>query len=918
MSNSREYYLRRKYLLILLLLISLLLASKAQAKIFSIHVASYKTSGQAQTDLNRVNSLGYTAFVREAEIKGSGKWYRVYAGQYETRQKAADAASDMKRKLAIDQIFIHPLPELKTQTVAKNGRPKESSGTERSPARLVVVGNKTSKRYHLPGMPFYDKVKKYHRVLFSSEQEAISKGYYKAETGVNNASPEEQRKQVDLKEVVKTVLPDKSDGSRGKNDVLTKKKKEAFAKLMMGSEKITPTPEKLTDIDKSTEETFKEPDETEVAEPHSESGLYNKALGELKEKKYEAALVTFKEFISREDTNKEWGQRALRHMADCHYYLGSQGRKENLLIAAEFYKNTLESFPDPRRENALTYYRLARTYEHLKYHPEAIKQYQNLIAKYPDTPYAPEAYYKIGDIYYKDGKYGQAADSLIRYLMKYRGKVNGKKSFYLIAHAFYKGKQSTNAEVWFRDARKKWPDLTDMPRDLVLDYGLHKVSLRRYNEAAEAFSFYVNLYPNDEKIKSVLMLLADAYQEAEQYAPALAVYSHVIDKYPNTKEADQSMLAMAFLGVDKPAIKVFRFMRNIQCYKNPMDTYDTLISKNAVGELGEEAMLQKAVALVKKGQGRKAADVYLEFLKLHPESKKVADAAKGLKTASAALIDESYAKKDYLAVAFVYFKSFGAVSLQADEYPQINKIALSLKELGFMDDYVSILNRYLNVANNESTINKVSLDIAEGLIHRGKYDDAQRILMTLAAKPAVKKSALMAGIQKNLAEIAYRKQAYDQAIINYSAAVHSGQELSEPGRLYANYARSLEQQKQGDQALQNYLMAVKYLDEKKREKVNAGIAYKEIGDLYLRRDNLPGGLDMYNRALASATDSELKFWSQFLVGKTYLKMNKNDQAQNIFAQMKAAAGVEGFWTKVVDFYETDSKWWNKYGESVKK
>jgi len=34
-----------------------------------------------------------------------------------------------------------------------------------------------------------------------------------------------------------------------------------------------------------------------------------------------------------------------------------------------------------------------------------------------------------------------------------------------------------------------------MPKELVLDYGFHKISLRRYDEAINAFSVFVNLYP---------------------------------------------------------------------------------------------------------------------------------------------------------------------------------------------------------------------------------------------------------------------------------------------------------------------------------------------------------------------------------------------------------------------------------------
>lgn len=46
--------------------------------------------------------------------------------------------------------------------------------------KIKVIGNRDSKRYHLPGMKYYDKVKAYHRVIFNSEKEAIKAGYHKA------------------------------------------------------------------------------------------------------------------------------------------------------------------------------------------------------------------------------------------------------------------------------------------------------------------------------------------------------------------------------------------------------------------------------------------------------------------------------------------------------------------------------------------------------------------------------------------------------------------------------------------------------------------------------------------------------------------------------------------------------------------
>jgi cytoskeleton protein RodZ len=62
-----------------------------------------------------------------------------------------------------------------------NGAKDFSEGLLSSSLRKIkVVGNRDSKRYHLPGMKYYDKVEGYHRVEFDSEEEAIRAGYHKA------------------------------------------------------------------------------------------------------------------------------------------------------------------------------------------------------------------------------------------------------------------------------------------------------------------------------------------------------------------------------------------------------------------------------------------------------------------------------------------------------------------------------------------------------------------------------------------------------------------------------------------------------------------------------------------------------------------------------------------------------------------
>ncbi len=85
-------------------------------------------------------------------------------------------ASPPPRLPAIDPLYTPP-GRAERKTVA----PSVKGATAPSPPKGGrVVGNRDTKRYHLPGMKYYDKVKEYHRVVFQTEREAIRAGYVKA------------------------------------------------------------------------------------------------------------------------------------------------------------------------------------------------------------------------------------------------------------------------------------------------------------------------------------------------------------------------------------------------------------------------------------------------------------------------------------------------------------------------------------------------------------------------------------------------------------------------------------------------------------------------------------------------------------------------------------------------------------------
>lgn len=60
------------------------------------------------------------------------------------------------------------------------GSTQDAAPAKEAVQTIKVIGNSDSKRYHLPGMKYYDAVKAFHRVEFNSEADAIKAGYKKA------------------------------------------------------------------------------------------------------------------------------------------------------------------------------------------------------------------------------------------------------------------------------------------------------------------------------------------------------------------------------------------------------------------------------------------------------------------------------------------------------------------------------------------------------------------------------------------------------------------------------------------------------------------------------------------------------------------------------------------------------------------
>ncbi len=74
---------------------------------YSVHVASFKDISRAGTESDYLESLGYVTSIVEVDVKGTN-WFRVMAGEYDSREKADEARAKLiaLRRIAYARVVL--------------------------------------------------------------------------------------------------------------------------------------------------------------------------------------------------------------------------------------------------------------------------------------------------------------------------------------------------------------------------------------------------------------------------------------------------------------------------------------------------------------------------------------------------------------------------------------------------------------------------------------------------------------------------------------------------------------------------------------------------------------------------------------------------------------------------------------------
>ena len=632
--------------------------------------------------------------------------------------------------------------------------------------------------------------------------------------------------------------------------------------------------------------------------------------------RYLEALPKLQE-VNRENLDPVAREKVQRRLADCHYYLGIKGSNKDLLQAVDFYKDLLQKYPNMREENQESLYRLAKSYVHLKFFYEAKREFQNLYTHYHDSSHLAEAIYMMADMAYRTRNFPEAVSRFKEYLNKYPDGEYAQKCYFGAADSYSQLQQNDQADLWYGQALRKW-SLEQIPKDSILKMGYHYFRSKKHQEAARIFFFFLNLYPDDEMSRDVLYSIARSFMEMDQPSISVKMFSLLIERYPDSREAQESAIVMANIGVKRPGLKI-PDIPGIQNYRDPLKVYNDLLAQSGTGEMTEGLLFQKGYALWKYGRHEEAFESFSLMARLFPQGRYKEEGIKNLLMSINFLVEKNYAKGDYLAIAHLFFKTPEPVMNRNTDLQAVYRIAVAMKQIGLLFDSKRVLDGLLKKIPPGQENGHVLLALADIESRRGRHDEAESLLQQVAGRSGDKK--VLAGVQQLRGDILLRKGLYGKAASSYSEAVAYGEDLDNAAVFYRNYGFALKESDACQPAIANFQKALFLYNKGVREnkpytKDVFVTSYQGIGQCYFKENRFQEAVAMFKQSMISAPEGRESLWALYDAGRAYLRANNPTQAEKAFTELKSRGGEE-FWSNIIDYYVRENAWTEKYAKYLR-
>jgi TolA-binding protein len=207
------------------------------------------------------------------------------------------------------------------------------------------------------------------------------------------------------------------------------------------------------------------------------------------------------------------------------------------------YKKELEKLPEAAQAEVLLL--AANSERQLGHSKEAEALYRQTIANYPDHEEAKDAaYQQLINVYNSDPSALNAA--VDEFLATNPTNERADQAKLLKAEALYKQQNYTEAAAIYGELRAS--ELSPKLRaEAAYKLGLCHVQMKNVPGVIEAYTYYVQTFPDSPQMPAALAQRALAYEQSKNYNAALTDLSIILAKYPKAHEREATLQLKALI-----------------------------------------------------------------------------------------------------------------------------------------------------------------------------------------------------------------------------------------------------------------------------------------------------------------------------------------------------------------------------------
>jgi TolA-binding protein len=428
------------------------------------------------------------------------------------------------------------------------------------------------------------------------------------------------------------------------------------------------------------------------------------------------------------------------------------------------YRKEQEKLPEAAQAEVLL---LAANSERQLGHPKAAEElYRQIMAKFPDREEAKDAaYQRLINVYNSDPS--ALLTEVEQFLATNPTGERADQAKLLKAEALYKQQNYTDAASIYGELRAS--ELSSKLRaESAYKLGLCYVQTKNIPQIIEAFTYYVQTFPDNPQVPAVLAQRALAYEEDKNYNAALVDLNTILGKYPGAHEREAALqLKALILGQQENTQSMVETFR--QLLKEFPKSSVAAQAQYYIGKAAFEAKDYKtamtalnAARQLNKEQYYNLASLRLILCQFYLKDRAaltkevnsfMAQSLNGGMNVPPEVLEwlgiEYYKEKNYEA-AEKYLSALGKIdnrgSIKPDFLFYLGDAATKLKNLPESEE---AFGKYLQVAKDPAGKAKVLLALGAVKIGVHKPDDAQKIaeeIMTLQPEGRVNAEArLLAG-----------------------------------------------------------------------------------------------------------------------------------------------------------------------------